>query len=42
MKRVLFALAVVVVFLTGCNTFAGIGKDVQRAGEVVEDAAKKK
>ncbi len=42
MKRALFALAAVVVLLTGCNTFQGIGKDVQRAGEVVEDAAKKK
>ncbi|MDO9313984.1 MAG: entericidin A/B family lipoprotein [Burkholderiaceae bacterium] len=42
MKRILFALAAVVVFLTGCNTIAGVGQDVQRAGEVVEDAAKKK
>ncbi|MDL2337154.1 MAG: entericidin A/B family lipoprotein [Pseudomonadota bacterium] len=42
MKRALFALAAVVVFLSGCNTVAGVGKDVQRAGEVVEDAAKKK
>ncbi|MBP6225094.1 MAG: entericidin A/B family lipoprotein [Rhizobacter sp.] len=42
MNRILFALAVLVVFLTGCNTVEGIGKDVQRAGEVVEDAAKKK
>ncbi len=42
MKRILFALSAVVVFLTGCNTIAGVGQDVQRAGEVVEDAAKKK
>ena len=28
--------------LSACNTIAGVGKDVQRAGEVVEDAAKKK
>jgi predicted small secreted protein len=42
MKRIAFALAAVVVFLTGCNTLAGIGKDVQRAGEAVEDVAKKK
>jgi entericidin A len=26
----------------GCNTIQGIGKDVKKAGEVVEDAAKKK
>ncbi len=42
MKRTLFALAAALVFLTGCNTIAGVGKDVQKAGEVVEDAAKKK
>ena len=42
MTRILFALAAVFVFLTGCNTIAGVGQDVQRAGEVVEDAAKKK
>ncbi len=28
--------------LAGCNTIAGIGKDVERAGEVVQDAAKKR
>ncbi len=27
--------------LTGCNTVAGIGKDVQKAGSAVENAAKK-
>ena len=27
--------------LSGCNTFNGIGKDVERAGEKVQDAAKK-
>jgi len=26
--------------LAGCNTGAGAGKDVQKAGEKVEDAAK--
>ncbi|WP_101046598.1 entericidin A/B family lipoprotein [Macromonas nakdongensis] len=28
------------VALTGCNTVAGIGKDVQRGGQVLQDAAK--
>lgn len=42
MKRIVFALAAVVVFLTGCNTIAGMGKDVQKAGEAVEDLGKKK
>jgi predicted small secreted protein len=32
-----FALA-----LSGCNTMAGAGKDVQKAGSAIEDAAKKK
>ena len=27
--------------LAGCNTVAGIGKDVQKAGSAVENAAKK-
>ncbi|MFO1245762.1 MAG: entericidin A/B family lipoprotein [Ramlibacter sp.] len=35
----LFALAVV---LAGCNTVRGVGQDVQKAGSVIEDAAKKK
>jgi entericidin A len=42
MKRIVFALAAAVVFLTGCNTIAGMGKDVQKAGEAVEDLGKKK
>ncbi|MGH8053869.1 MAG: entericidin A/B family lipoprotein [Stenotrophomonas sp.] len=33
----LFSIAV----LVGCNTIAGAGKDVQKAGEKVEGAAKK-
>ena len=27
--------------LSGCNTMRGVGQDVQRAGSVVENAAKK-
>jgi predicted small secreted protein len=30
------------MMLAGCNTVAGVGKDVERAGEAVQDAAKKK
>ncbi len=30
------------VFLTGCNTVKGVGQDLQKAGEKIEDAAKKK
>ena len=29
------------VFLTGCNTIGGIGKDVKKGGEVIEKAAEK-
>lgn len=28
--------------LVGCNTVSGIGKDIQKAGETIEDATKKK
>ncbi len=42
MKRVV-ALMLLSMFsvalLSGCNTVAGAGKDVQKAGEKVEDAA---
>jgi len=36
----LMALAGLALFaLTACNTIAGIGKDVKKAGEVVSDTA---
>jgi len=41
MKRLIATLAALGL-LAGCNTIAGVGKDVQKAGAVVEDAAKKK
>jgi predicted small secreted protein len=28
--------------LAGCNTFQGLGQDLQKGGQVIEDAAKKK
>jgi predicted small secreted protein len=40
MNRLFLSIAVAVVLLSGCNTVAGIGKDVQRAGEAVQGAAK--
>ena len=42
MKRLFLSLLLLgacSVLFTGCNTIAGIGKDVQKAGEKVEDAA---
>ena len=37
--RPLLCLVLAVVFLSGCNTVRGIGQDVKKAGEAVEDAA---
>ena len=31
-----------VLVLSGCNTVKGVGQDLQKAGEKIEDAAKKK
>jgi predicted small secreted protein len=28
------------VFLVGCNTLQGIGKDLRKGGEMIENAAK--
>ena len=39
LKLALFAA--IVLGLSACNTIRGIGKDVQKAGEVVEEAGKK-
>ena len=44
MKRFWIAvvmLGAVSLWLVGCNTIAGIGKDVKRAGAAVEKAAEK-
>ncbi|MCA0175742.1 MAG: entericidin A/B family lipoprotein [Proteobacteria bacterium] len=41
MKKVWIAIAIAAAaLLAGCNTVAGVGKDVQKAGEAVERAAK--
>jgi predicted small secreted protein len=38
MKK-LIALTLLAISITGCNTIAGVGKDVQRAGQAVQGAA---
>ena len=38
--RALIAVLATVAFLAGCNTVQGLGKDVQKAGSAVENAAK--
>ena len=40
MKR-FFVLMATIVVLAGCNTMAGLGKDMERAGEKIQDKAKK-
>ena len=44
MKKTLIAIAALMmtVSLTACNTFAGAGKDVERGGEKMQNAAEKK
>jgi predicted small secreted protein len=37
----LFVLIATIVVLAGCNTMAGLGKDMERAGEKIQDKAKK-
>ena len=45
MKKVVALMAVTFAFafpLAGCNTMQGAGQDIQKGGEKIEDAAKKK
>ncbi|MDO9145103.1 entericidin A/B family lipoprotein [Rhodoferax sp.] len=35
-------IATALLVLVGCNTVKGVGQDLQRAGESIEDAVKKK
>ena len=37
-----FTCVVGLLLLAGCNTVKGLGQDLQRAGEKIEDVAKKK
>ena len=39
MLSIMFAL-IAVVGLSGCNTFAGMGKDIQGGGKAIEDSTK--
>jgi predicted small secreted protein len=43
MKTILATLAVfLTVTLAACNTVKGVGQDMQKAGESIENAVKKK
>jgi predicted small secreted protein len=40
--RKLVLLILAALTLSACNTIAGAGQDIQKAGETIEGAAKKK
>jgi predicted small secreted protein len=42
MTKTITTLLVAAFLLAGCNTVRGIGQDVQKAGETLEEAARKK
>lgn len=40
MKRIACLIALLGVVLAGCNTVAGVGKDIERGGEAIQKSAK--
>ena len=40
MVRVAVSLITLVVLLAGCNTIAGVGRDLEKAGETIQRKAK--
>jgi entericidin A len=41
MKKIAFVMLAMGFLLAGCNTINGLGKDVEKLGEKVQDATKK-
>jgi predicted small secreted protein len=39
--RTVALLVAIVIGLAACNTMAGLGKDIERTGEKIQDKAKK-
>jgi predicted small secreted protein len=37
----LMTIALLAIGLAGCNTVAGVGRDIEKAGESIQGAAKK-
>jgi predicted small secreted protein len=37
----LLAFVLAALFVVGCNTMAGVGKDVEKAGEKIQDKARR-
>jgi len=42
MKRSIALALAALALLVGCNTVEGLGKDISKAGETLENASKKK
>lgn len=42
MKKLLGIVLAAAWLGAGCNTFEGLGKDISKAGETIENASKKK
>jgi predicted small secreted protein len=42
MKMLTWGLLTGLLLLVGCNTIEGMGKDITKAGETIENASKKK
>ena len=42
MTKTIATLLAAAFLLAGCNTMKGFGQDMQKAGEKIEDSAKKK
>jgi len=41
MKKLMLMIMALALGVSGCNTLNGIGKDVEKLGEKVQDASKK-
>lgn len=40
MKSLSFVLLAAAMFLVGCNTVQGIGRDIEKSGEAIQKAVK--
>ncbi len=40
MKRIAWMFVLLSVMLAGCNTVAGVGKDVEKAGEAIQKSTR--
>jgi predicted small secreted protein len=40
-RKLILAVATACIFITGCNTIDGMGRDLEKAGEKVQNMSKK-